>query len=66
MADFITMCGFCGSRKFAVVETYAWRGEVDESSALGCTNAEGGIDLIECADCGEPCAADGFAQIDFN
>jgi hypothetical protein len=66
MAEYITKCGFCGSRELTVLETYAWRGEVDDSGILSCTNAEGGIDSIECANCGESCEADGFTRIDFN
>jgi len=66
MAELITKCGFCGSREFTVVETYAWRGEVDDEGLLGCTNAEGSIDYIDCANCGESHAVDRFAQIDFN
>ncbi len=66
MAELITKCSFCGSREFTIVETYAWRGDVDDSGALSCTNAEGGIDCIECANCGEPCAVGRFARIDFN
>jgi hypothetical protein len=66
MAEHITKCGFCGSHKFIVVETYAWRGDVDDEGRLGCANAEGGIDSIDCANCGESYAVDRFAQIDFN
>jgi hypothetical protein len=66
MAELITNCGFCGSCEFIVVETYTWRGEVDDSGVLGCTNAESRIGYIGCANCGESCAVDRFAQIDFN
>ena len=66
MAELFTKCGFCGSREFSVVETYAWRGDVDDSDVLSCTNAESGIDYIDCANCGESTAVDRFAQIDFN
>jgi hypothetical protein len=66
MAELITKCGFCGSCEFTVVETYTWRGDVDDSSVLGCTNAESGIDRIDCATCGESYAEDRFGGIDFN
>jgi hypothetical protein len=66
MAELITKCDVCGSRVFIVVETDVWRGELDETDVLGCTNAEGGIDSIDCATCGESYAADRFARIDFN
>jgi hypothetical protein len=66
MAEHITTCGFCGSREFTAIETYAWRGQVDDSGILSCANGEGGIDTIECATCGEPCTEEQFARIDFN
>jgi hypothetical protein len=66
MAELFTKCGFCGSCEFIVVETCAWRGDVDDSGVLSCTNAESGIDYIDCANCGDSCAVDRFAQIDFN
>ncbi len=66
MAELITKCIFCGSRKFIIVESYAWRGYVDDSGVLSCTDAEGGVDHIHCANCFEPCAEDRFARIDFN
>jgi hypothetical protein len=66
MAELITKCGFCGSREFTVVETYAWRGDADDSGVLSCTKAEGGIDYIGCATCGESTTVDRFTQIDFN
>jgi hypothetical protein len=66
MAELITKCGFCGSREFTVVETWAWRGDVDDADVLSCTNAESGIDYIGCANCGDAYAVDRFARIDFN
>jgi hypothetical protein len=66
MAELITKCGFCGSREFTVVETYAWRGDVDDPGVLSCTNAEGGIDYIDCGNCGESFAVDRFDRVDFN
>jgi hypothetical protein len=66
MAEYITKCGQCGSREFTVVETYQWRGEVDDTGVLNCTHGIGGIDSIHCADCGESYATDRFTRIDFN
>jgi transcription elongation factor Elf1 len=66
MAKHITNCSHCGSLEFTVVETYAWRGDVDDSGVLACTKAEGGIDYIDCANCGKSTAVDRFARIDFN
>ena len=66
MAEYITSCGRCGSRKFTVVEIYQWCGEVGDDGLLGCTNSLGGIDSIRCIDCGKAYATDCFAGIDFN
>jgi hypothetical protein len=39
MAERITVCARCGSFEFTIVETFQWRGAIDDKGLLGCTDA---------------------------
>jgi len=66
MAERITHCPQCGSFEFTVVETYQWRGEIDDKGLLGCTDETNEIASIRCAKCGESYAPERFYDIYFN
>lgn len=64
----IAACRKCGSKHFNVIETYAYNAELseDEPSTLVCGKPDGGIDIIECPDCGEQYTCDDFSDINFH
>ena len=64
----ITACRKCGSKSFIVIESYAYKAELDEDmpSTLDCFKGDGGIDIIECPDCGEQYTCDDFTEINFH
>ena len=64
----ITACRKCGSKRFSVIETYAYNAELSEDnpSMLDCFKPDGGIDIIECEGCGEQYTCDDFAVINFH
>lgn len=62
--NFIKKCS-CGSKRFIVLEDYAYTAEVDEDGNLDCGKADGGISVISCAECGKQYNDEGFNQINF-
>jgi hypothetical protein len=66
MSECITECNRCGCREFCVVETLEWRGVIDDTGLLGCTNASNEIEHIRCADCHDSYSEESFGEIDFN
>jgi hypothetical protein len=61
----ITKCE-CGSENFIVTEDMAWKAFVDEENVLQCTNQDGEIAAIICADCGKEFPQSDFNEINFN
>lgn len=55
----------CGSKEFNVMESYAYRAEVDEDGDLVCGKSDGGIDEICCSECGKQHSEEDFNQIIF-
>jgi hypothetical protein len=55
----------CGSKNFNVMESYAYRSEVDEDGDLVCGKSDGGIDEISCSECGKQFSEDDFNEIIF-
>ena len=64
----ITACRKCGSKSFFVIESYAYKAELDEDepSTLDCFKGDGGIDNITCAECGEDHTCDDFTEINLH
>ena len=61
---FIKKCE-CGSKYFNIVEIYNYKADVDEEGYLVCGKTNGGIDSIECAECGQRFSEKCFKDIIF-
>lgn len=55
----------CDSKQFIVVESYSYRAELEDDGSLCCGKSDGGIDYIECAECGQRYSEGCFKEIIF-
>jgi len=55
----------CDSNKFIVVENFSYKAEVGDDGVLCCGLPAGGIDYIECAECGQRFSECFFSYIIF-
>lgn len=65
MTNTIKSCS-CGSTKFFVMESYAYKMELIEGGLFNTSHADGGLDTISCEKCSKEYSEDDFNEINWD